>query len=249
MTGAARGTATPRAGWRRAGGGSSCTVNRSDAHCAPREEVDVVVELDRVVFATSTVGGPCRNRPMQAHLTDRELLTPQEVAELLRCSPRTVRRYAAAGVLPVVRLSPRNFKYRTESVAALIAGSTTLPRRQHVPRTSQSAAIDVGDVRSQFIADLAAGRVPTVAGGSDQDRWWARSLRLQDGHLVLVVDDGDGRVLRLPVTASPGGLSYGQPELMSPDFIPVAASASGDGQRVLASWPERITPPQRRYRP
>lgn len=106
-----------------------------------------------------------------------------------------------------------------------------------VPMSQIAAAIDLGNVRSQFVADLKASRVPKIEG-SDQRRWWARSVRYDDG-LCLMVDDNDGRIIRLPFTEADGSLNYGEPEPVVRNYLPVAASASGDGQRVLASWPVR----------
>lgn len=49
------------------------------------------------------------------------LLTPQEVAEILRVSPRTVRRLAACGQLDRLRLGYRTTRYAADNVDALIA--------------------------------------------------------------------------------------------------------------------------------
>jgi excisionase family DNA binding protein len=49
-----------------------------------------------------------------------ELLTPEEVAETLRISVRTVRRMAASGLLERVRIGHRTTRYRATEVAALI---------------------------------------------------------------------------------------------------------------------------------
>lgn len=51
---------------------------------------------------------------------DGRLLTTDEVAEILRVSPRTVRRMGARGDLARIRLGYRTMRYRSESVAALI---------------------------------------------------------------------------------------------------------------------------------
>lgn len=58
---------------------------------------------------------------MQSQLTQSELLTPAETAELLRVSPQTLRRYAAERRLEAVRLTARTLRYRRASVEALIA--------------------------------------------------------------------------------------------------------------------------------
>ncbi|HEY2181327.1 MAG TPA: helix-turn-helix domain-containing protein [Solirubrobacteraceae bacterium] len=49
-----------------------------------------------------------------------ELLTPTEVAQLLRITPRTVNRYAVDGRLQRVKIGERLSRYRREDVLALI---------------------------------------------------------------------------------------------------------------------------------
>lgn len=50
-----------------------------------------------------------------------ELLTGDEVAELLRVSRRTVTRMASSGKLAEVKLTERTIRYRREDVEALLA--------------------------------------------------------------------------------------------------------------------------------
>ena len=52
-------------------------------------------------------------------LDDLRLLTVDEVAELLRCSARTVRRRVAEGSVPVVRVGPA-LLFRSDDVAQLL---------------------------------------------------------------------------------------------------------------------------------
>jgi excisionase family DNA binding protein len=52
------------------------------------------------------------------------LLTPSEVAELLRVTPRTVRRWAAEGHLERVRPGGRLSRYTLESVEAFLHPTT-----------------------------------------------------------------------------------------------------------------------------
>lgn len=52
--------------------------------------------------------------------TPVRLLTEAEVADLLRCRPRTVRYIAERGELPRVRFGRRMTRYRPADVAALI---------------------------------------------------------------------------------------------------------------------------------
>ena len=56
-----------------------------------------------------------------------ELLTAEEVAERLRVRPDTVRRWARAGRIPQVRLSPKVVRYTFDDVVeALRAHSSDL---------------------------------------------------------------------------------------------------------------------------
>jgi predicted transcriptional regulator len=65
-----------------------------------------------------------RTRTVPSEFSGRgQLLTPGEVASLLRVTPRTVSRYAKAGRLQRVVLSPRASRYTAESVAALMGGT------------------------------------------------------------------------------------------------------------------------------
>src|SRR3954453_21851368 len=60
--------------------------------------------------------------PQVSHLDPHQaLLTPAEVAAVLRVTPRTVRRYGRTGPLVAVCLSKRAIRYTAASVTALIA--------------------------------------------------------------------------------------------------------------------------------
>ncbi len=54
------------------------------------------------------------------------LLTDREVAELLVVKPDTVRRWAASGQLPSVRLAGRLVRFRLEDVERWIDGQVTI---------------------------------------------------------------------------------------------------------------------------
>jgi Helix-turn-helix domain len=58
-------------------------------------------------------------------VTERRLLTPVEVAALLRVTPRTVRRYGSEGRLQRIKIGNRLSRYTAESVAALISPETS----------------------------------------------------------------------------------------------------------------------------
>ncbi len=62
---------------------------------------------------------------LDGRTSDPTLLRADEVANLLRVTPRTVRRWGAAGVLEQIRLGDRLTRYTLESVEALIHPSTS----------------------------------------------------------------------------------------------------------------------------
>lgn len=55
-----------------------------------------------------------------------ELLTPGEVAKIFRVSPKTVARWAAVGMLPVVRTPGGHGRFRRSDVDELLAGGEEL---------------------------------------------------------------------------------------------------------------------------
>lgn len=50
----------------------------------------------------------------------KELLTLDEVAERLRVSVNTLKKYVSTGVIPVIRLSPRTFRFDWDAVLAAL---------------------------------------------------------------------------------------------------------------------------------
>jgi excisionase family DNA binding protein len=76
---------------------------------------------DRTRHAKSCGGGTSRPRPeLDAGLESAEsLLTPEAVARLLSCSPKSVYAWAARGVLPRVRLG-RLVRFRPSDVNRFI---------------------------------------------------------------------------------------------------------------------------------
>jgi excisionase family DNA binding protein len=59
--------------------------------------------------------------PHQNHEADLELLTVKEVADLLRCSPATVRRLDRRGHLPAVKIQGSAIvRYQRQDVVALV---------------------------------------------------------------------------------------------------------------------------------
>jgi hypothetical protein len=81
--------------------------------------------------------------PSRSSHTDRqrsELLTPDDVAAILRVTPRTVRRWGAIGTLERIRLGGRITRYTSESVAQLIA-----PEHDASPAGKPSSGHDEAD--------------------------------------------------------------------------------------------------------
>jgi excisionase family DNA binding protein len=76
---------------------------------------------DGTRHANSTGGGNSRPRPeLDSSLESAEsLLTPEAVARLLSCSPKSVYAWAARGVLPRVRLG-RLVRFRPSDVNRFI---------------------------------------------------------------------------------------------------------------------------------
>lgn len=49
-----------------------------------------------------------------------QLLTIEEVADLLRVNPRTIHRYVSQGLLPCVRFSKKTIRFRREDVLRFV---------------------------------------------------------------------------------------------------------------------------------
>jgi excisionase family DNA binding protein len=63
--------------------------------------------------------------PPAVAATAEPLLTPHEVAEILRLTPRTVVRLARSGDLPHVRVSKRDgYRFKRSDVDAFVASKT-----------------------------------------------------------------------------------------------------------------------------
>jgi excisionase family DNA binding protein len=73
--------------------------------------------------------------------SDLALLTPVEVADLLRVTPRTVQRWASQGRLERVRLGGRLVRYTPDSVQALIhpENETSPPARASLSKAEAAA--------------------------------------------------------------------------------------------------------------
>jgi hypothetical protein len=138
-----------------------------------------------------------------------------------------------------------------DAEAALVAASGGTLDRQiaaHIAPRALVAGLDLGSIQRQFIADLDEGEVPMPSStGSEgpaevgpQIWWWPRSVRVEDdGSLVLIVDDDEGHLLRVPFTVDGNELTYSTPEVVVETYVPVAAAAGQTGPRALASWPTR----------
>ncbi|MGH2941330.1 MAG: helix-turn-helix transcriptional regulator [Solirubrobacteraceae bacterium] len=71
-----------------------------------------------------------------------DLLRPEQVAEVLQITPRTVRRWGATGRLQRVRLGDRLTRYTAGSVAALIDPSTSIGHASNVTDAKSAGAGD-----------------------------------------------------------------------------------------------------------
>jgi excisionase family DNA binding protein len=74
------------------------------------------------VVRDRTCGAPL---PVDVVMALTPLLTDREVAELLVVKPDTVRRWAASGRLPSVRLGGRLVRFRSDDVERWIEGQAT----------------------------------------------------------------------------------------------------------------------------
>lgn len=66
-------------------------------------------------------------RAMELTPETDHLLTAAEVAEIFRCSPRSVHRLGESGVLTPVRIGPHLRRYRCEEVERLARGEAVTP--------------------------------------------------------------------------------------------------------------------------
>ncbi len=75
-------------------------------------------------MAVSDTGSLGRNRKQLSLESLPDLLTVREVAELLRVSPLTIKRWGKRGKLPAIRINSRgDRRYRKESVLWLLGMS------------------------------------------------------------------------------------------------------------------------------
>lgn len=63
-----------------------------------------------------------------------DLITAEELAEKLKISPRTVRVWTRAGLIPAVRISPKVVRYDYRFVCAHLASTYTSRDRTSRPR-------------------------------------------------------------------------------------------------------------------
>ena len=97
---------------------------------------------------------------MDGNMSDDELLTVNEVAELLKLNQQTVRNWIAAGDLPAVRIG-RRVRVRASTIEDLVGRRLTRP-------STGSRSNAAGDLDREAVADaleeIAAG-IQTVATG------------------------------------------------------------------------------------
>jgi len=101
------------------------------------------------------------------------------------------------------------------------------------PPQPVTAGLDLGVITRQFVTDLDAGEIPNLSDA--RGNGWPRSLRAEDDGSLSVIVDNDGQLVRVPITVQGETLTYGQPETVVEQYVPVAAS----GPRILAAWQDR----------
>lgn len=87
------------------------------------------------------------------------LLTPAEVAGMFRVDPKTVTKWAKAGLLSAVRTLGGHRRYRESEVKALLAGAAPSPRRVGlVDRHGMVVAVRNGqDIGKAWPTDVGGG--------------------------------------------------------------------------------------------
>jgi hypothetical protein len=78
--------------------------------------------IDTVLTADASISAEHRERIRAAARADRPTTRPgttRQAAEILECHPRTVGRYAAAGLLRMIRISPRRVRFDLGEVELL----------------------------------------------------------------------------------------------------------------------------------
>ena len=83
------------------------------------------------------------------------------------------------------------------------------------------SGVDLGTVQTRFANACARGEFPRVASSGPPERWWARSIRLDDDGVHYLVVDGDGALLHVPFVADGGKVSFRTPQLAG--SAPIAA--------------------------
>ena len=66
---------------------------------------------------------------MEQHRAEGRLLTPGEVAVLVRVDPKTVTRWAAAGRISSIRTPGGHRRFRENEVRALLEGGAGIPQQ------------------------------------------------------------------------------------------------------------------------
>ena len=81
--------------------------------------MDITTAGDTIIITNATeeerkdIRALKANRPIQPHLLCRN-----EVAEILRCHPKTVERHAKAGLIKQIRIGRRQVRYDAADIAA-----------------------------------------------------------------------------------------------------------------------------------
>jgi excisionase family DNA binding protein len=119
---------------------------------------------------------------MRDDLKHEKLLTPGEIAAILRVNPKTVTRWAQSGKLTSIRTLGGHRRYRESEVRALLAGTDTRPGAVTV--TCAARHILAGDIRNPARHPIALAISETIA----------RPVTVAYGSATVLFRDGGGTV-------------------------------------------------------
>ena len=169
------------------------------------------------------------------------LLTPREVADRLRVSPRTVQNWIRDGKLPAIRVSPRVVRVPADSVDALESGASLAAETTacYCPRCGSE--VDPADTRSptQRLRDLLAEHREEIIALADERQ--ADNVRVFGS--VVRGDAVPGSDIDILVDLRPraslfdlSGLNVDVAELLGVkvDVVPSKGLKDGIRERILA---------------
>lgn len=122
-------------------------------------------------------------------------------------------------------------------VGELVEAGASVERRVTARVRSVAAGLDLDLVRRRFVDYLDGSDFPIPEGSTAGWEWWPRSLRVEDdGTFVVIAEDGNGELWRVPVTISGNEVSFGDPEHVVEQYV---AAASGTSAERVGAWSTR----------